>query len=64
MVNENGLAEIARPLILLGNTDQPLKAVENQRVNNRRCCGTRRLGTGGGAVGPPNSRSKKFGPEE
>ena len=63
MVNENGLAEIARPLILLGNTNQPLKAVENQRVNNRRC-GTRRLGTGGGAVGPPNSRSKKFGPEE
>jgi len=54
---------MARLLIRLGNSGHSLTAVENQRSNNRRC-GIRPRGTGGAAVGPPNSRSKNEGPEE
>ena len=61
---QKGLAKIARPLIRLGDPDRLPNAAGNQRMNNRRCCGTRRLGIGGESVGPPNNRSKNDGPEE
>jgi hypothetical protein len=61
MVNKDGLAEIARPLILLSNPGRPrIKA--NQRAITLR--GGRGAWAEGGGVGGPNSRSKNDGHEE
>src|SRR5439155_22302090 len=43
--------------------NEPRRWAGAQRVNTRCCWGRRPTGAGGG-VGAPNSRSKKFGPDE